>query len=251
MTQEFKLSPSSLNLFIAEPALWVLKHFYGLRTEMNIYGARGRLVEHVLNQWFLHKNAPELSDVRSHFINELFFIGNEISPETLNDLYEWGLKCIAVAEELKMDSEKPCMQTEIDYEIEGIKLTGFLDYEYPNHVVDLKTTNKLPIIVSKGERKGMLSKTKAANIRQQVIYQYATGKESTLLYIDQQGEYINYKITQKDVDESFPVIIEAIRSIKKLLTFNADSIIKEVHPKNTKSFYWDDATRKLADKLWS
>jgi hypothetical protein len=43
MNKEVVLSPSSINLFIEEKALWVLKHYYKMYGETNIYAVRGKL----------------------------------------------------------------------------------------------------------------------------------------------------------------------------------------------------------------
>jgi hypothetical protein len=244
------LSPSSINLFIEEPALWVLKQFFDIRTEMNIFAVRGRLVEEVLNKWYETGKVPTFKSLTPGMIDETLFVDSHVDIDTLKGFHDWGKECVKVFKDNVKD--KPIkMQGKVEGDICGLNVGGYLDYEYDDYIIDLKTTNKVPIVVSRGEREGLISKTKAANIRQQLVYSKLTGKPVRLMYIDQDGNHLYYKVTKRDKEEHWADVEKNIEKIKKLLTLTRKSVIKEVEPKNLNSFYWDKVTKEFAEKLWS
>lgn len=245
----FVLSPSSLNLFIEEPALWVAKQFFEVMGETNIYCVRGSLVENVLNDWLDTKEVAPFEKYINKMLSKTMFIKGDVTEDTYREIYNWGVGCTRAfaTEGLLTPTSK---QRRVEGELEGIRIGGYLDYEFGGHSIDLKTTAKLPVIVSRGDREGLLSKTKAANVRQQLIYSCLTGEPTTLFYVDANGDYLRYQITERDKEEHWEVIVKSIEEIKRLLTFTKKAVLKEVEPKNLNSFYWCEVTREFADRAW-
>jgi len=251
MTQNkaYYLSPSSLNLFLDEPALWIIKQFYGLRTEASIHAYRGKLIENVVNHWYETGKITTRQDFEEDFCNECFDFVETWDGETLGKVYDWSLHAVKAFKELV--HERPIGQQEqVFTEIEGLKVGGFIDYEYEKRTIDLKTVGKLPVVVSRGDRKGLISKTKAAHVRQQLIYAIAKDKPAALLYVDGAGDSLLYDIGDRDMEEQYPIILDTVKIIKNLLPLSKEDVIKEVEPKNMNHFFWDTATYKLAKQLW-
>lgn len=244
--KKFILSPSALNLFIKDPALWVMKHYFKVNAENNIYFIRGRFVENCCNMSVRNNALVKLQDFKENCLQERFkeLDDLEITDKDLEDYYYWGKYCY---ENLPKDVVN--LQTRAAMKLEGIEIAGYIDYEYKDKIIDLKTTNTLPIVVSRGERAGMLSTTKSDNIRQQVIYKLATGKEVALLYVSPENTLL-YNITEKDVEEIMPSIKEGIKNIKKLLTLKIEDVILTTRPEKMTSFYWTDNLRKKAKEIW-
>jgi hypothetical protein len=246
---DFVLSPSSLNLFIEEPALWVLKQFFEIRTEANIYCVRGSLVEGVLDDWLDTGKVAPFKKYMNKMLSETMFIKGDVTKETYRGIYDWGIGCSKAFKESGYTSVLH-KQTKVEGELEGLQMAGYIDYDLGHKIVDLKTTAKLPVIVSRGVREGLLSKAKGANVRQQLIYMALTQRPCSLFYVDGAGNYLEYDVTERDRDEHWETIVKNIGEIKRLLTFTKKSVIKEVEPKNLNSFYWDGVTKEFAEKVW-
>ena len=248
------LSPSSINLFIKEPALWVMKHFFGQTGIFGIYAMRGVAIEDGVNA-FVSGACKEDAAMHAldNFSEKAFSWADTDLLETLeSQMYDWTLKAIE-ALQATASGGRITMQKELDSELFGFPIRGFLDYETETLDIDLKTCNTLPTVVTRGDRKGFLSKSKADNVRQQAIYNAVTGKETALLYVAPDG-FMSHTILQEEIDEIMPSVEEALEKIKYLLTLPISGVIKESQP-NWKSmeygFFWDDNLRALANHLWA
>jgi hypothetical protein len=251
MNKEVVLSPSSINLFIEEKALWVLKHYYKMYGETNIYAVRGKLAEEVVNIGLdPNKSIVSYEEYLPKAINKSLFDDVEITEEDYKAFYEWGYKCHNILKIYTITS----MQDRLEGELYGMKIAGYIDYKVNSvdsyYYLDLKTVAKCPHILTRGDRKGMLPSNKKANIRQQIIYNKLSGLDTALLFVDEEGNNLHYKLQLQDFVEHEPVIEEAIKKIKKLLTLPIEDVIIETYPKNMNSFFWCDTTRKKAREIW-
>lgn len=246
-----KLSPSSINLYAQEPALWVLKHFYGQTSEFNIYAMRGVAVEDGVNHWVETGDLKgAASEAMASFGDKSFFWKDEELLQEIEALIEpWVGKCV---EALKEIGDAPKQQVEISTEIEGFPIRGYIDYQFPKLQTDLKTTNTVPSAVTRGARKGMLPTDKKANVRQQAIYAHATGLPTSLLYVSPE-DYYHHVLGEQELDIAMEDVVGYIKEIKELLELPIEEIVDRTPPewnKMTYSFYWDEPLRRLANDLW-
>ena len=246
-----KLSPSSINLFIEEPALWLLKHFKGLRSDSNIYAIRGKLVETFINMKLDGKEEPSFHSWLQEVLPSVFFDNVTFNEYDLKGFYKWGQLCYKnYLDNTKEFGTLVTRQREVSGIVDGILLAGFIDFEFEDTIVDLKTANKVPSLLVRGDRKGQLPAFKAANIRQQAVYAMLSGKKVALLFANEAGESLLYKVTDKDIEEITPSILDTIKKIKKCLDNGFERSIIEHIPKNINSMYWDDNLINEAKKLW-
>jgi hypothetical protein len=247
------LSPSSINLYITDPALWVLKHFYNTRGDFGIHAMRGIAVEDGANHFYSPASPTYIESMKvavDSFVKLSFF-------ETDEDLLVEAESLIPAWVEVSLDGLKsidfghPKMQETIETEIEGLPVGGFIDYSFDNLQVDLKTTMNLPSPVKRGGRRGFLPVSKAANVRQQAIYKKATGKETALLYVTP-NEFYLHTVNDYECGEAMIRVKEACREIKNLLTSDIDDVIANTIPDwdSMNSFYWDDRLKELAHEVW-
>jgi len=249
--KDFILSPSSLNLFIEEPCLWMLKHFFGMRGSANIYAIRGKLVEDYLNIVIDENKEPSQEDYIKKVLPSIFFDNIEVLPENLEDFYSWGKHCLPVYKEtIKDHGALVSRQKYIQGKIGGLTLGGYLDFEFENITVDLKTVSKLPNLLVRGARAGQLPAFKAANIRQQAIYSAITNKTAALLFIDKDGRNLFYALKPEDIEEVKPSIKKAIEEVKNIIDKGFDAIFQDYRPKNTNSMYWDNDLKIKANEIW-
>lgn len=258
-----KLSPSSINLYAEDPTLWVLKHFYGATSGFNIHAMRGVAIEEGVNTFLSLPNLDRgerlqqaLERSTEHFSESAFFWGDDDLLETIEaQLDDWTENAIMSLEEViaTAKGKLPTMQNEIETEIEGVPVRGFLDYSFDKLQTDLKTATQVPNPVTRGTRKGFLPAGKKANVRQQAIYNKATGKETSLLFVSPTESY-HHVLGDEELAEAMVDVVELVKEMKKLLTCDIDDVINSIVPKwksMNYSFYWDANLRRLAHELWS
>lgn len=249
MRKNLLLSPSAINLYLNDKALFVMKYFFKIRDKNNIFTIRGKLSELYVNLCLKNKKVITDNNFYEECLKDRIFDFDDvnISSSDLKDFKEWGYNGLI---NLPNKKEIISTQTKISTIIKGLPFIGYLDYEYKDEIIDLKTCNKLPLICSIGYRKGMISKQKHDNIRQQVIYKLATGKTVKLLYVTKR-EHLLYEITEKDVKEVLPSIYNSVNEIKELLKLSQEELLNKIKPGNMKTFFWSNYLQKEAKKLWN
>lgn len=252
MTNKVILSPSSINLFIEEPSLWVMKHFYKIYGDSNIFAVRGKLVEEVVNLSLGQDDIISYEEFLPYAIGKTLIDNVIIKSSDYQDFYDWGCK---IEPYIGKTYEVISQQDRVEGELFGMKVAGYIDYkidspESGEYYLDLKTVNKLPHILTRGAREGMLPAFKAANVRQQVIYGELTGLDTALLFANPEGEVLHYSLQEQDYEEHLPIVHDAIKKIKKLLTMKLEDVIIDIRPEKTNSFFWDDKLRAEAKKIW-
>lgn len=248
--KEFRCSASTVNLFLKDPCLFVLKHYYGMRTEFNVYAMRGVAIEHGVDRFFETGDMKQaIMDALDKFYDLTFDLDHEF--EEIEKLIPgWTESAIALVVE-QSNGRTPHMQTELTFKINDLPFIGFLDYEFEDEVIDLKTANKVPHILVRGERKGKLPAAKADNIRQQCIYRFATGKSCKLLYVSPE-ESLTYEIQDDEYEEYMSEVEGVVEEIKKILTNGEEYAINKYTP-NSKlfgSFYYNDEMINKVQELW-
>lgn len=246
------ISPSAINLFIKEPALWVLKYFYGKSSDKNIHAMRGIAIEDGINRFI--ETGEDPTHVAIDRFTEMSFFWSDY--DLIEDIEEKIPQWVSNS----MDSIPPLssiigVQKELVGSYRGVPLRGFVDYATQDKYIDLKTVTKLPKISSRGARKGMLEAGRKANIRQQTIYNIISDKPTALLYVTPcpEEKFYLHDITQEEMDEAIVDIDTALDEIKNILTMNIEEVMMCTVPnwKSMKySFYWDEPLRDLARVLW-
>ena len=243
------LSASSLNMFMKDPALWVLKHFYGARSGENIYASRGKLIEAAITA----KTPEEEAKAWEEYDTSIFQFEDDDLSKSIEDNLPWWISegKIALADMVKEFGDYET-QIEVKGEIEGLPFIGYIDLQFAGLDADIKTANKLPSIVSRGLRKGMLPADKRDNVRQQVVYNIIRNKPQALLYLSPDGSHL-HPVSVEEAQELRGELVANVNAIKKLLSMDIDDILANTIPKWKQmrhSIYWDDQLRDLAMELW-
>lgn len=248
--KEFTLSPSTVNLFIKDPCLFIMKHFYKMKSETNIYAIRGQAVELAVNEVFAGEELTQAVDKALDFYYEKTF---DLPVDTLDIekiLPQWAENAINVL--TNINSNKPELQKELLHEINGMPFKAILDFDYPDRTIDLKTCTKLPGIVSRGERKGKLPADKKDNVRQQCIYQSLTNKPAELLFITNEEDQL-YRIQEDEYNDYMNEVHNVIEEIKVILTKGNKYATNRYTPnqKLFNTFYWNKEMIQKAKEIWN
>lgn len=161
------LSTSSLNLYAAEPALWVLERLLGMRHGSNAAMARGKAAEAGVHMALLQ---PHLSieaciaEAERQYDAEMVLVPDANREDERKNIA--GYVRYAAAE-LRLYGTPTAYQDKISVKLEGVSvpIIGFIDWRFDQHglIVDLKTSERLP------------SKISEAHGRQGAIYAHAHG----------------------------------------------------------------------------
>ena len=142
------LSPSSLNLYAAEPALWVMERLLGRRSPISANAARGKAVEHGIHLGLMNPDLPVVEAAiaaQRAFDREMTLnpdARREVERKTLAGYVEHGLK------ELRQYGAPSAYQEKVSITLDEVPvpIIGYIDWRFDSHglIVDLKTAARLP-----------------------------------------------------------------------------------------------------------
>lgn len=232
-------SPSSLNMFATAPCAWVAKYLFGHKFKFSLAARAGVLAEDAVvnilaNGWTQDKATEEA--IKSY--NKSCAFGASDADLKRGDAIT-GMIENAVTE------LKGYGQPEFTYQLIGtgkqkkiellckgdgwqLPVIGFLDLDYPKHglTVDLKTTMRLPTIMSD------------EHMRQGAIYKAAKGNHAVkFLYVS--GKSFKWH----DIENHLPILAEVkvlLNRQEKFLASGDRDLLKSIVPVNASSYYWSD-----------
>ena len=235
-----RLSPSSLNLWQGEPALWVLKYLMGARDEAGPAAKRGQAVEAGLDLWLMG-NRDFFACHRAALDNFALNTGgladddHEEEREVIGPMLEQATAAMKDAPRLT------ARQVPIETYLDGIDVPviGYCDYVLEDTaIVDLKTTHRMP------------SSPKQDHTRQVAVYQKARQAPVSLLYVTPK-KFARLHVPQEACDDAIADMTRVARSLQTMLgaAQTAEEATRFVAPDFSK-FYWNAETRKLAQEVW-
>ena len=169
------LSPSSLNLYCANPALWTGRYLLGWKDESGPAAFRGSAIEAGLDVFlFERKEAEAFQRAQAKF--------NELVQGEASEAHEEERLNIAGMLKQAIEAVKPWplpngRQLRVEHRIQGVEvpIIGYIDYAFPDFDLDLKTTKACPSAI-KGDHGRQFSLYSAARQRP-IKALYATAKK--------------------------------------------------------------------------
>lgn len=241
------LSASSVNLFIAQPALWCVSYLMKRRTPVGPAAHRGTAIEAGVEAGLFDPSLPveecqKIAEAKFHSLTRLSAdqrIEKErevISPSVavaLAELRQYGIP------EKSPDGQR---QHKLELTIPGVSVPvwGFLDFWFADHgiIVDLKSTAKIP------------SQVTEPHARQGAIYaSFGSNQQVRMAYVSK-SKIACYVVP--DVDHHRASFVQAAQAIENLLSLSDDGEkLTRCFSPDLSSFYWGDATaRALAHEIW-
>jgi hypothetical protein len=166
------LSPSSLNLYAANPCLWVGRYLAKWQDDMGPAGHRGSAIESGFDLWLYDRTqAAEAAKVAHCRFTELTqgVADDDHEAERANIAPMLSQAILALA-----NAPVPvARQIKVEYWANGLEIPiiGYVDYLWEDHGVDLKTTKACP------------SAIKSDHGRQIALYAEAKGRPFKILYV--------------------------------------------------------------------
>lgn len=241
------LSASSVNLFIAQPALWCASYLMGKRPPVGPAAHRGTAIEAGVEAGLFEPEMPvmECQRIGRERFHNLTRLSADPRVEKEREVVE---PSIAVAlEELRQYGvpERPEgseRQHKLLVTVEGcaVPVLGYLDFVWPQHGIigDLKSVGRIPSEISDPHaRQGALYLRHKSNF--QVRMAYVSSKKIAVYVIEDAAKHI----------ASF---VQAAQAIERLLSLSDDGEqITRCFAPDLSSFYWgDQSARRIAQEIW-
>lgn len=233
-------SPSSLNLFCAAPAMYVLERIVGQRQPVGSPAHRGTAVEDGITHGLMNLSA-DISDCVNVALKKYDTISalsgdkrREDYRATIPDMVKTGL------EELRPYGTPSRCQGFVEWRPEGLSapIVGYFDYEWEQHgvLVDLKTTEKLP------------SAIKVPHARQVALYTQSDNIDARLSYITPKKR-ATYRL--ENVREHRNALHQIALRVEKFLSLSDDpEFFKSITAPDYESFYWGGPARQIGFEHW-
>lgn len=226
-------SASQINMYASAPCAWTAKYLYGHKFKFGVAAQVGVLVEKVVeNTLFGMPFEKALEQAHKTFEKNNALNLNEKDLKRRDDIESMSAIALEVLEPYGMPEMQEGLmgreQQKVTLLCKGwgweLPIIGYLDFVYPhlNLVVDLKTTRRIPSVMSSSHK------------RQAAIYEKAKGFDVEFLYVSPK-KYITHR--NDNVDGTLAEIKQILKRQEMMLRLDKETI-KDVTPVVQDSFYW-------------
>lgn len=239
----YRISPSQINVFLNEPAIWVLNKFFGIYGEFGASAKRGNCVELGLNMILLNgidfKTASARAlEVYDQETENLIDEKKEAERENITPMIEQ-------ATELFLNIDEPInTQIRMEPNVLDLPILCIADYEMEKYMVDLKTTTRCP---------SKVESISAEHIRQVCIYKMGSGKDQKLAYVTPKKSAI-YQVTDEQLETAEKEIRAAAKAMRAAYDIEEnqgkEALTVLYPPRDTQGFWWDQKTLNAAQDIW-
>ncbi len=242
------LSASSLNVWAAQPALWIMERLLGRRQPAGIAAARGKAVEHGVH---LGLTNPRLSidecfeAAEREFIRQTVLSADPRREEERKKLAGWVTGALA---ELRQYGTPDAYQEKIEIRLDGVAVPviGYVDWLFSNHglIVDLKTTERFPSQIGNSHgRQGAVYASAHGNFGMRFAYaKPAAGKAD-------KRQVTVYEMSGDDVRQHLAALRAIALSLGRFLSVSSDphELAALIVP-DFDSFWWSEPAARAAGR---
>lgn len=234
-------SPSSLNLFAAAPAMWVLEKVLGLKQPVGVPAHRGVAVEDGVTLGLLNPDASLEACVDVAYTR--YDTITAMSTDERREKYRANIPDMikqALAE-LRPYGVPSHTQSLVEWKPEGLTLPiiGYFDFHWSDHNIttDLKTTERMPSEVKVNHAKQVSLYVTSNNAGARVTY--CTPKKCQTYAVD-------------NIDAHRAALYQVALRVERFLSLSDDpQFYVDITAPDLDSFYWTSpAARQLAYEHW-
>ena len=232
------LSPSSINTYINDNALWVARYLFGVKSSSGASAVRGIATEAALADKY-EKKTFDFNYLDMHFMSLCAESGvdlGDIKTAKEKKLLEGFGKVID--ENFNYDNLE-AYQEKVSVQIDDlpVPIIGYIDFRFADKIVDLKTTTRMPTRPTEAQK------------RQMALYSMAYPKSSVDLFFASPKEH--KKFTLKNLSAYKKQLTKVAFGIQKFLSVSDDKheIASLTYP-NLDSWLWT-GMKDEASKIWS
>jgi len=240
------LSASSINQFVNDPAMWVLKYVFKYKDYSSSSAVRGHTVEHGLYKYLL--DGTEVDDAflkddhRTRVINPTSNCSdNEVNSDKffeeqdkLKLFYDQGIESL---QDKKGKLQRFQHKIIIDVTDLPVPLIGFIDFQFDNLIMDLKTTKMMPSKLNE-------------NVKRQMAV-YAMAFPTCGMAVQYVSPKKNQRFAFCDVEQYKKQVKQIMFNIQRFLSVSNDphELASMLYP-NFDSWMWSDDLKQQASKIW-
>lgn len=232
------LSPSSLNLYAANPSLWVGRYMMGWKDEMGPAGHRGTSVETGLDLWLFERDPAKAEIVALNRFADLTG-GQADEDHGAERAMIPGMLAQAILA-LKHVPKPVGRQLKIEHWANGVEvpIIGYVDYLWEEYGIDLKTTKACPSSIKPDH--GRQVATYAAAKQRPFKVLYVTAKKSNLITLSDNEAAMHLRDLERQA-----------RAIRHLLARSDDGAdAAKFFAPDPSDFRWSIQLLEKADELY-
>ena len=232
------LSASSINLFMQDIPLFIVRYLAKHKAPTNPAMLRGTVIDHAIG------NKTSVVEAQKEFMALMNYEkkqGNVFDQEKAETEYNNIEKYLDVGLPFYKDLGKPVSYQEkiiLQFEDLPLPILGFVDLEYKDCIRDIKTTAKTPKLTPQVSR-------------QLAIYSTALDKPAfaDYLYVAKtKQEVVTFEV--EDVDARINEVYRVALAMMNLLQNNdINDLVNMTYP-NMTTFMWSESDIKFAKELW-
>ena len=233
------LSPSSINTYINDNALWVARYLFGVKSSSGASAVRGIATEAALADKY-EKKTFDFKYLDMHFMSLCAESGIDLGDtKTAKEkkLLEGFGKVID--ENFNYDNLE-AYQEKVLVQLDDlpVPIIGYIDFRFADKIVDLKTTTRMPTRPTEAQK------------RQMAFYSMAYPKNSVDLFFATPKEHKKFPL--KSLTSYKKQLEKVAYSIQKFLSISDDKheLASFVYP-NLDSWMWYGKMKEEAKKIWS
>ena len=237
------LSASSINLFMQDIPLFIVRYLAKHKAPTNPAMLRGTVIDHAIGNMDKYPNTSveQAQDEFKALLNYNKKQGIVFDEEKAESEYNNIEKYLDVGLPFYKDFGEPVSYQEkviLQFEDLPIDIIGYVDLEYKDCIRDIKTTAKTPKLTPQVSR-------------QLAIYSTALDKPAfaDYLYVAKtKQEVVTFEV--EDVDARINEVYRVGLAMMNLLQNNdINSLVDQFYPDMT-SFMWDQSSIEVAKELW-
>ena len=234
-------SPSSLNLFVASPAMFVLERVKGLKQVVGVPAHRGVAVEDGVTAGLADLAAPVKACIEVAYAK--YDLLTAMTPDPRRDQYRKNIPDMVEAALVELREYGTPSKTQGFVELKDASLqlpiVGYYDYEWEQHglLLDLKTTERMP------------SQIKTGHARQVALYAASDNIDARLAYVTPRKLEV-YRL--ENIRAHRQALINIARKVEAFLDLSSDpDYFFTITAPDVDSFYWTPPQmRQLAFEHW-
>ena len=234
------LSASSINLFIQDIPLFIVRYLAKHKSPTNPAMLRGTIIDHAIGKNYTIQQAQEEFKKLMAYEKKQ---GNVFDKEKADTEYNNLEKYLEIGIPFYEKLGEPVSyqeRVELNFDDLPVPIIGFVDMEYKDCIRDIKTTAKRP-------------STLLPPVQRQIAI-YATALEKNRAYADYlyvtktKAEVITLEVD--DIDMRLNEVYRVASAMMNLLQDNdINSLVDKFYP-DFSNWMWSDSDRAVAKELW-
>jgi hypothetical protein len=242
------LSASSLNLWAAQPALWIMERLLDRRAPAGVAAARGKAVEHGVHLGLTNPRiAIEdcIAAAEREFIRLTALSADPRRDDERKKLAGWVRGAIA---ELRQYGTPDGYQEKVEIRLDDVPvpIVGYIDWRFSDHglIVDLKTTERFPSQIGDAHgRQGAIYASAHGNFGMRFAYaKPAPGKSDP-------RQVTVYEMSGDDIRRHLSALRRIALSLGRFLALSDDrhELASLIVP-DFDSFWWSEPSARAAGR---